>query len=146
MVGPAVLAEGCVDPERHARRHADDDAERRKLDRGREDPADLLDHRPVGNGRGAEVALQDAADVAQELHRERLVEPKLLTRRGVGLGRGLVADDRHDGIDRHDAADDEGDEQKPRERQRQSGQGLDQGRRTRARPRIAPRYFFSTSR
>jgi hypothetical protein len=113
-----------VDPKRHAGEHADQDREGRELQGRGKDARDVLRDRPSARARLAEIALRHALDVAAELHPDRPVETELLARLEVGLLRGLVADRRDDRIDRHHAADHEGDEEEARqgdEKRREAG-------------------------
>ena len=65
----------------------------------------------VGDHRAAEIELQHAAEIAAELHPQRLVEAQLLAdRRDFGLGRGRAGDDGCR-IGRHDLQQQEADQQ-----------------------------------
>ena len=108
----------AIDAHRHAEQHADDDAERRHFERRRKDPLQVVGDRLAGRDRDAEIALQHVADIVDELDQQRLVEAHLDARRFVDGRRRAVADDRQHRIDRHDAADEEGDGEQPEEGQR----------------------------
>ena len=96
---------GAVLPRRdHAERHRDHDRENdgrhRDRDRRLDALADHLQHRQVGNQRGAEIAMQQLADPGEELRVERLVQAE----RGADalelLGRRIVAGQDRGGIAR----------------------------------------------
>ena len=68
-------------------------------------------HRAMGDDGDAEVALQHVADIVEELHVERPVEAHLVQQLGVALGRDAALADTHlDRIARHQADQDEGQE------------------------------------
>ncbi len=117
LVDPGPLPVGGDQPHRHAEEDADEDAERRHLQRGREDAGEVVGHRAAGGDRHAEVAGQDVADVGGELHDQRPVEAHGDARVLVDLLGGAVADHREHRVDRHDAPDEEGDGEKPEEGQ-----------------------------
>ena len=111
-------------------KHADDGGDGGELEGGREDADDVLDHRARGQHALAEVALQHMLDVDQELLPQRQVETEGDARLLVDHVRGAVADDGEHRIDRHHAADQEGDQEEAqegdRERERQAGGGAEE--------------------
>ena len=122
--------------------------------------ADIVQHRLRGQDRGAEIALQDIADVADELLPERQVQPHLDPHPLIRLGVGAVADGGQNRIDRHDAADQERHQQQAQERQgdgqQEPGDTLERPRRTAGpgggvvpplfRISVNAGYFFDASR
>ena len=80
--------------------------------------AEVLGDRAAGGDRHAEVAGQHVAHVGEELHDERPVEPHLDPRRLVDLRGGAVAHHRQHRVDRHHAADEEGDGEEAEEGER----------------------------
>ena len=58
----------------------------------------------------------DVAEVAGELHVDRLVHPELLVDLLVGRRVGLLADDRPHRVDRHQPPDGEGEDEEPEQR------------------------------
>ena len=95
---------------------------------------DVLGHRLPGPERRAEVAAQRVAEIARELHVDRLVHPQLLVDLLVGRRVGLLADDRPHRVDRHQPPDREGEDEKPEQRDedrpRLPGEGRKAGRRS----------------
>ena len=69
----------------------------------------------------AEVALEDVADVDQELLPERQMQAELDPHLLVDVGRRPLADRRQHRIDRHHPADHEGDQQQAEEGERERG-------------------------
>ena len=116
VVGRLVLPHRRPDPERNAEPGAEQDREGRELDRRRHHCGDVLGHRLPGPERGPEVAAQHIAEIAGELHIDRLVHPQLLVDLLVGGRVGLLADDRPHRVDRHQPPDREGEDQKPDQR------------------------------
>ncbi len=108
-----------VDRGQHAHGHAEQHAQERRhggeLEGRREDARDVAQHRVGGQHRAAEVAAQDVADVDQELLPERQVQAKLDPHPLVDVGRRAIADRGQHRIDRHHAADQEGDQQQAEE-------------------------------
>ena len=77
MVDPGAL----LHRRQHAQRNGDDDGqdqgEQRELGRGRQAGGDLGHHRLAGGERVAEIAVQQIADIGDELLGQRLVEAEL---------------------------------------------------------------------
>ena len=63
------------------------------------------------SGARSEVAAQRVAEIARELHVDRLVHPQLLVDLLVGRRVGLLADDRPHRVDRHQPPDREGEDE-----------------------------------
>jgi len=78
---------------------------------------DVFQHRPGGEDRGAEIAVQQLGDIDPELDVERLVERQLGADARIDLRQGAVADDGEHRVDRHDAADHESDREEAEEGQ-----------------------------
>ena len=116
VVGRPVLPHRRPDPERDAEAGPEQDREGRELDRRRHHRRDVLGHRLPGPERRPEVAAQRVAEIARELHVDRLVHPQLLVDLLVGRRVGLLADDRPHRIDRHQPPDREGEDEKPDQR------------------------------
>ena len=77
---------------------------------------DILCHRITGQNRVAEIAVQDLPDIMHELDYKWLIEPHL---RADALDNSLwriVAHRSNNRINRHDAADHEGNDHKPEQR------------------------------
>ena len=71
----------------------------------------------MGDDGDPQIALQDAADIVEELHIERPVEAHLMQQLGVALGRDAALAHTHlDRIARHQADQDEGQEDDSEER------------------------------
>ncbi len=93
----------------NAQNHADQGGQGGELQRGREEVHQVVEHRPRGLDRGAEVAGQDVGQITQVLNVDRLVEPQLQVDGIVDILRRPVADNGQHRIDRHDPTDQEGD-------------------------------------
>ncbi len=78
--------------------------------------------------------MQQALHVDAELHRQWLVEAKLLAYPGNHVGLCVIADDGDDRIDRHHAADQEGDQDEPEQRDRHRTRGAGDGTQPGAHP------------
>ena len=95
----------------HAERHADDDGERQRHDRQLDRRRQPLDEH-LGDGsalgeRLAEVAVEQVAEVPEELHDDRLVEPVALGERVADLVRRPLAEGRPARVARDDPGEDE---------------------------------------
>jgi hypothetical protein len=118
LVGPAILPDRAGHAHRYAHQHADQGRDGGQLERGREDPRDVLQHRPVGDQRLTEVTGDHLLDVDPELGRQRPIQPELAARGLVDILGCLIADHRQHRIDRHDPSDEEGDREQAQQRQR----------------------------
>ena len=103
----------AVERRHHAERDADDDRDHHRgdgqLDGGRQPRGEVVPHRPGREQAGAEVAGQELAEIVDQLHGQRPVEPELLPQQlDLGAGGGL-ARQQCDGIGRNDARDQEDD-------------------------------------
>jgi hypothetical protein len=108
MIGRPVLAHCRQNAERNADSGAEQDREGGELDRRRHHPRDVVRHRPPGPQRIAEVSGGDVAEIARELHVDRLVHAELFVDLLVGRLVGFLANDGPDRIDGHQPADGEG--------------------------------------
>ncbi|MCY1301511.1 hypothetical protein D9M70_511270 [compost metagenome] len=122
LIEPRAAAGGCKNAERDADQHAEDDAECRHLERRREDTGKVFGNRLAGGNRGAKIAGGDIADIADELGDQRLVEPHFLADALIDHNGRAVADDSENRVDRHDAADEEGDREQAKEGYRERNQ------------------------
>ncbi len=70
---------------------------------------ELLQHRPLGDDRDAEIAVQDAAEIVEILHQMRPVVAELVHDLGVPLGRhAALAGHQHHRIAGQEADEREG--------------------------------------
>ena len=74
LVDPAVTIDGRQDAERHAEGDRDQERGDAEFDRRRKERADVVQHRPAGADRHAEIAGQQVPDIAPVLDVDRLVE------------------------------------------------------------------------
>ena len=68
--------------ERNAKRRGEDQGCRQQLDRARQMDGKRVPDRLLALQIGTEVALQHASQILDDLHRHRLIEPELFTKRG----------------------------------------------------------------
>ncbi len=122
MVDELAALDGSGDPERNAEERAQQRAERCQFQRGGKIAGDVLDDRPRGQHRIAEIGTEHVADIDGELPPERQVEAHFLADAGIDMGGGAVADHGQHRVHRHDAADEEGHRQQPEDRDRQHQQ------------------------
>ena len=102
-VDPAVLPGRGEDAEADAEDRGEQVAGQRQRDRARQPLADHLGHRPVVEVGPAEVAAgDDAADPAEVLHDQRVVQPVLLA---VALGGGVGGGEARVALGDHVVAD-----------------------------------------
>jgi hypothetical protein len=97
--------------QRQAAGHGQQHGAKHQLDRRADRVSEFLDHHLVGDDRAAEVTLQHAADIVDELDRDRPVEAELEADGGDGFGLGFRAGDDHGRIGRHDLQQAEAQEQ-----------------------------------
>jgi hypothetical protein len=78
MVDRSVAVDGREHAERRARECCDQKRHKSKFKGSREEGNDILDYRPIGAKRNAEIAAQNACEVAPILFRQWAVEAHLL--------------------------------------------------------------------
>ena len=114
--GAAHLVDGLVlgHGREHAQRNAEDDGQQQggdgELDGRREEQQDIVDHRPLGADRDAEIPMQQPADIGDVLHGDRLVEAELGPDMGDGRIGGALARHHPRRVARDHMGDDEGDD------------------------------------
>ena len=111
---------------------ASDDGRGGEFERRREIGRDVLRHRMRGHHAGAQIPVQQPIQIDAELNDQRPVEAKLFAHAGNHVRRSVIAHDGDDGINRHHAADQEGNQDKPEQRDRHRTCGARDGAKPRA--------------
>ncbi len=129
MVRPAAVMGRAEDTHRHAGDDAEDRGQRRQLDGGRGEMQDVVKDRAGRDDGCAEVALKHMRQIDPELDVERLVQREFLAHPRIDGGKGPVADDGQNRVDRHHPADQEGDREQAEEGQQDRAQEVDRSSR-----------------
>ena len=111
LIDPAVAVNRGENTKRHAKDDADDRRDRREFQRRGEISGDVDDDRVGGQDGPSEIALHRLHGVEIELLPQRKVQAEFLSHPIVDLGWRTVADRGQHRIDRHDAANQERDQQ-----------------------------------
>ena len=125
LVLPATAMGGGDHAERHAEHRAHEQRQQGQLHGGGKDAGHVLQHGVRGDQRDAEIGMQHFVQIAPVLDRDRQVDADLGGNPVIGRARGLVAHDGEHGVDRDDAADEEGDAGQPQEGERHREQQID---------------------
>ena len=115
LIRPAALVDCGDDTHGDTENDAEHGGDGRQLQGCWKHPDDILRDRSCGQQGGAEIAPENIADVVEKLDIERLIQTHRLAGGLIDFFARLVADNGERRIDRHDAADDEGDKQQPDE-------------------------------
>ena len=118
VVGNTVTPRRRQHAQRNAEARADDNRHRRQLHGRREDADNIVGHRFPGQQRVTEVAVQQVDEVNAKLGHQRLVKAQLVIDLLIGALVGIRADNRQHRVDGHHAANEKGQQQQAKQRNR----------------------------
>ncbi len=124
-VGPAIAPYRRHDADRHADQHRPQHAPHGQPERRHEAVADLLRNRPLGANGSAEIPVQHAVDEAQELLRQRPVEPEILAHELDGFEVGVRPGCKPRRIARQQMDEQKDEKADQQQRRQQAEQALD---------------------
>ncbi|MNV44762.1 hypothetical protein D3C71_1365310 [compost metagenome] len=122
LVRQLTLLHGGPYAERNADQRSENECCRSKLEGGGENALDIDPDRVAGQDGIAEITVQHLRHIVEKLNDQWLVQAHFGPNPHNDVFRRVVADCRNDGIDRHDAPDQEGDDHQTEQRQDDAAQ------------------------